>query len=208
MRSCRPIRFLRHRPEATRRPPPSRGTRHSGFSNYLQSVGNGLLLGIGQERETGTWNTHLHASLFDVSDGAESDPDRTPIPRRRNLMVLVRHNSITMHFCTRRRGRSARAADGGQRLTRDRRVSLRPAHRVLRVGADGIGKSGEIVTDATVIQSRSDRRCSLRGHRQRVTAYRLVRPFADRHYRVARSVGTESSGPIWTAAGRRVKYVV
>lgn len=41
-----------------------------GFSNYLQSVGDGLLLGIGQEREVGSWDTHLHASLFDVSDGA------------------------------------------------------------------------------------------------------------------------------------------
>lgn len=42
-----------------------------GFSNYLQSVGDGLLLGIGQERETGSWDTHVHASLFDVRDGAE-----------------------------------------------------------------------------------------------------------------------------------------
>jgi uncharacterized secreted protein with C-terminal beta-propeller domain len=32
-------------------------------------VGDGLLLGIGQERETGSWNTHLHASLFNVTDG-------------------------------------------------------------------------------------------------------------------------------------------
>ena len=40
-----------------------------GFSNYLQPVGDGLLLGIGQERDTATGNTHLHASLFDVSDG-------------------------------------------------------------------------------------------------------------------------------------------
>ena len=40
-----------------------------GFSNYLQPVGDGLLLGIGQEREPGSWNTHLHASLFNVSDG-------------------------------------------------------------------------------------------------------------------------------------------
>lgn len=39
-----------------------------GFSNYLQSVGDGLLLGIGQEREEGSWNTHVHATLFDVSD--------------------------------------------------------------------------------------------------------------------------------------------
>ena len=42
-----------------------------GFSNYLQSVGEGLLLGIGQEREPGTWNNRLHVSLFDVSDGAD-----------------------------------------------------------------------------------------------------------------------------------------
>lgn len=41
-----------------------------GFSNYLQPVGDGLLLGIGQERETGNWNTHVHATLFDVSDRA------------------------------------------------------------------------------------------------------------------------------------------
>ena len=40
-----------------------------GFSNYLQSVGDGLLLGIGQEREPGSGNTHLHASLFNVTDG-------------------------------------------------------------------------------------------------------------------------------------------
>ena len=41
-----------------------------GFSNYLQSVGDGLLLGIGQEREPGTWNSYVHATLFDVSDPA------------------------------------------------------------------------------------------------------------------------------------------
>lgn len=41
-----------------------------GFSNYLQSVGDGLLLGIGQEREPDSWNTHVHATLFDVSDGS------------------------------------------------------------------------------------------------------------------------------------------
>ncbi len=39
-----------------------------GFSNYLQPVGEGLLLGIGQEREAGSWNTNVHATLFDVSD--------------------------------------------------------------------------------------------------------------------------------------------
>ena len=42
-----------------------------GFSNYLQSVGDGLLLGIGQEREAGSWNTHVDATLFNVSDGTD-----------------------------------------------------------------------------------------------------------------------------------------
>jgi uncharacterized secreted protein with C-terminal beta-propeller domain len=39
-----------------------------GFSNYLQPVGDGLLLGIGQEREAGTWNSYVHATLFDTHD--------------------------------------------------------------------------------------------------------------------------------------------
>ena len=42
-----------------------------GFSNYLQSIGDGLLLGIGQENEPGTWNTRMHVSVFDVSEGAD-----------------------------------------------------------------------------------------------------------------------------------------
>lgn len=42
-----------------------------GFSNYLQTVGDGLLLGVGQEREPGTWNTRMHVSLFDVSDSGD-----------------------------------------------------------------------------------------------------------------------------------------
>ena len=47
-----------------------------GFSNYLQPVGDGLLLGIGQERETGNWNTHLEATLFNVAGGAPTQIDR------------------------------------------------------------------------------------------------------------------------------------
>jgi uncharacterized secreted protein with C-terminal beta-propeller domain len=38
-----------------------------GFSNYLQSVGDGLLIGIGQERRSGA--NQVQVSLFDVSDG-------------------------------------------------------------------------------------------------------------------------------------------
>lgn len=47
-----------------------------GFSNYLQPVGDGLLLGIGQERETASWNNHLQATLFNVADGAPTQLDR------------------------------------------------------------------------------------------------------------------------------------
>lgn len=47
-----------------------------GFSNYLQPVGDGLLLGIGQERETGSWNSHLDATLFNVSGGEPTQIDR------------------------------------------------------------------------------------------------------------------------------------
>lgn len=42
-----------------------------GFSNYLQPVGDGLLLGIGQEQEPGTWNTRMHVSLFGVGDSGD-----------------------------------------------------------------------------------------------------------------------------------------
>ncbi len=42
-----------------------------GFSNYLQPVGDGLLLGIGQEREAGSSNTHLDATLFNVADATD-----------------------------------------------------------------------------------------------------------------------------------------
>ncbi len=47
-----------------------------GFSNYLQPVGDGLLLGIGQERETGSWNSHLQATLFNVAQDAPTQIDR------------------------------------------------------------------------------------------------------------------------------------
>ncbi len=44
-----------------------------GFSNYLQPVGDGLLLGIGQDGQSGT--NQVQVSLFDVSDAA--NPTRT-----------------------------------------------------------------------------------------------------------------------------------
>lgn len=39
-----------------------------GFSNYLQPVGDGLLLGIGQERPSETSGNQVQVSLFDVRD--------------------------------------------------------------------------------------------------------------------------------------------
>jgi uncharacterized secreted protein with C-terminal beta-propeller domain len=47
-----------------------------GFSNYLHPVGPGLLMGIGQEQQPGSWNSRLHVSLFDVGGGAPIEIER------------------------------------------------------------------------------------------------------------------------------------
>lgn len=124
-----------------------------GFSNYLQSVGNGLLLGIGQERETGTWNTHLHASLFDVTDGA----NLIQIERQyldggaqwswseaqfdhHALLYSPEDGLLVLPM----------AASGYDPETGEYRYDQ--LIKVLRVSADGIEEVGEIVTDAAVIR--------------------------------------------------------
>lgn len=124
-----------------------------GFSNYLQSVGDGLLLGIGQERETGSWNTHLHASLFDVSDGA----NLTQIERQyldggaqwswseaqfdhHALLYSPEDGLLVLPM----------AASGYDSETGAYRYDQ--LLKVLRVSAEGIEEVGEIVTDAQVIR--------------------------------------------------------
>jgi len=124
-----------------------------GFSNYLQSVGDGLLLGIGQERETGSWNTHLHASLFDVSDGA----NLTQIERQyldggaqwswseaqfdhHALLYSPEDGLLVLPM----------AASGYDSETGVYRYDQ--LLKVLRVSADGIEEVGEIVTDVPIIR--------------------------------------------------------
>lgn len=124
-----------------------------GFSNYLQPVGDGLLLGIGQERETGTWNTHLHASLFDVSDGA----NLTQIERQyldsgaqwswseaqfdhHALLYTPEDGLLVLPM----------AASGYDSETGAYRYDQ--LLKVLRVSAEGIEEVGEIITDVPVIR--------------------------------------------------------
>ena len=125
-----------------------------GFSNYLQTVGEGLLLGIGQEREPGTWNTRMHVSLFDVSDGgdlrlierqfleetaqwssSEAQFDHHALlysPQDRLLVVPV----------------SASGYDPGTGT-----YFYDQTLQVLRVSTDGVEVLGEIHSDSTVLRT-------------------------------------------------------
>ncbi len=56
-----------------------------GYSAYLHPVGEGLLLGVGQDADASGQTQGLQASLFDVSDPAE------PGAHRQRELRLVRH---------------------------------------------------------------------------------------------------------------------
>lgn len=124
-----------------------------GFSNYLQSVGDGLLLGIGQEREAGTWNTRLHATLFDVSDGT-------------NLIEIEREfldPSLQWSWSDAQFDHHAllySAEDGllvvpvyGSGYDEQSGYRSEQFLKVLRVGPNGIDVVGEIHTDAPVLRT-------------------------------------------------------
>lgn len=125
-----------------------------GFSNYLQQVGDGLLLGIGQERQPGSWNIHVHASLFDVSDptnltqidrtflddgaqwswsDAQFDPHAVLYSPEDGLLVLP-------------------VSAGGYDPVTGQYRSVQML-KVLRVGPDGLTELGEIRTDEPVIRT-------------------------------------------------------
>ena len=123
-----------------------------GFSNYLQPVGDGLLLGIGQERQAGT--NQVQVSLFDVSDGTHpTQIDRQFLdensqwswsdaqfdhhallysPEDGLLVVPVSGSGYDSHTGT---------YHSGQML------------EVLHIDASGIQLRGEIPTDGTVIRT-------------------------------------------------------
>ena len=125
-----------------------------GFSNYLQSVGDGLLLGIGQERDPGSWDARMHVSLFDVSDGGN-----LTLIERQFLDEVSQWSSSDAQFDHHALLYSAEdgllvvplAAGGYDLQTGD--YTYRQTLQVLRVGADGIAVIGEIDTDSAVLRT-------------------------------------------------------
>jgi uncharacterized secreted protein with C-terminal beta-propeller domain len=125
-----------------------------GFSNYLQPVGDGLLLGIGQERPAGSWNNYLHASLFDVSTGtAPAQIDREFLAQSSQWSwseAQYDHHAVLFSpedglLVLPVAGNGYDSSAGTYRY--DQFLS------VLRVDADGITVLGEIHTDEPVIRT-------------------------------------------------------
>lgn len=144
-----------------------------GFSNYLQPVGDGLLLGIGQEREPGTWNSRLHVSLFDVTDATN------PIQIERQFLdegaqwsssdAQYDHHALLYS-----------AEDGllvvpmlssGYDSTGN--YTYKQTLKVMRVDASGIEVLGEIQTDEPVIRTARIGDVLYAVTDSNVTAYRL-----------------------------------
>lgn len=146
-----------------------------GFSNYLQTVGEGLLLGIGQEREPGTWNTRMHVSLFDVSDGAD-----LRLIERQFLDETAQWSSSQAQFdhhallYSPQDGLlvvpvSASGYDPGTGT-----YFYDQTLQVLRVGAGGVDVLGEIHSDATVLRTVRIGDVLYAVSDDRVTAYSLT----------------------------------
>ena len=146
-----------------------------GFSNYLQTVGEGLLLGIGQEREPGTWNTRMHVSLFDVSDGAD-----LRLIERQFLDETAQWSSSQAQFdhhallYSPQDGLlvvpvSASGYDPGTGT-----YFYDQTLQVLRVGAGGVDVLGEIHSDSTVLRTVRIGDVLYAVSDDRVTAYSLT----------------------------------
>lgn len=124
-----------------------------GFSNYLQPVGDGLLLGIGQEQEAGTWRNHVHASLFDVTDPTN------PIQVDRQFLdedgqwswsqAQFDHHAVL--FSPEDGLLVLPVQAGGYDQTGTWRYGQ--TLKLLRVGPDGITELGSIATDEPVIRT-------------------------------------------------------
>ena len=146
-----------------------------GFSNYLQTVGEGLLLGIGQEREPGTWNTRMHVSLFDVSDGAD-----LRLIERQFLDETAQWSSSQAQFDHHALLYSPQdgllvvpvSASGYDPGTGN--YFYDQTLQVLRVGADGVDVLGEIHSDATVLRTVRIGDVLYAVSDDRVTAYSLT----------------------------------
>ncbi len=125
-----------------------------GFSNYLQSVGDGLLIGIGQERAPGTWNTRMHVSLFDVADGG----DLTQIQR----LFLDEDSQWSWSQAQFDHHAVLYSAEDGLLVVPvsgsgyDQATGSYHSENILtvmRVGADGLQVLGEIHTDEPVLRT-------------------------------------------------------
>lgn len=145
-----------------------------GFSNYLQPVGDGVLLGIGQERPVGTTSNQVQVSLFDVRGGG----DPTQIERiyldpgsqwswseaqfDHHALLYSPEDGLLVVPVT---GSGYDPKTGiyryGQTL------------QILRVGPDGIEEVGVIKTDGTVIRTARIGDVLYAVSPDHVTAYRL-----------------------------------
>ncbi|WP_328349806.1 beta-propeller domain-containing protein [Mycobacterium sp. NBC_00419] len=125
-----------------------------GFSNYLQPVGDGLLLGIGQEQEAGTWRNHVHASLFDVSDPSN------PVQVDRQFLdgdgewswsqAQFDHHAV---LYSAQDGLLVVPVDASGYDAQTGAYHYGQSLKLLRVGPDGITELGSIATDEPVIRT-------------------------------------------------------
>jgi len=145
-----------------------------GLSNYLQPVGDGLLLGIGQERPVGTSNNQVQVSLFDVSDGSNpTQIERTyldPGSQWSWSEAQFDHHAV---LYSPQDGLlvipvSGAGYDPGTGVYRYGQTL-----QVLRVNADGIEELGAIRTDGTVIRTSRIGDVLYAVSPDHVTAYRL-----------------------------------
>ena len=125
-----------------------------GFSNYLQPVGDGLLLGIGQEQEAGSWRNHVHASLFDVSDPSN------PVQVDRQFLdaagewswsqAQFDHHAV---LYSAEDGLLVLPVDASGYDPQTGAYHYGQTLKVLHVGPDGITELGSIATDEQVIRT-------------------------------------------------------
>ncbi|MGI9163847.1 MAG: beta-propeller domain-containing protein, partial [Mycobacterium sp.] len=125
-----------------------------GFSNYLQSVGDGLLLGIGQEREAGTWNTRLHVSLFDVSNGgAPTQIDRQVLDENAQWSASdAQFDPHALLYCA-EDGLLVVPVSGGGYDAATGEYHYEQLLSVMRVDASGITVVGQIQTDQPILRT-------------------------------------------------------
>ena len=125
-----------------------------GFSNYLQSVGDGLLLGIGQEREPGTWNTRLKISLFDVSNGGTpTEIDRQILDESAQWSGSDAQFDSHALLYSPEDGLLVVPVSGGGYNAGTGEYHYENLLAVMRVDADGIHVLGQISTDQPVLRT-------------------------------------------------------